>query len=132
MVEGVLPFERKEEGDEANSDWREGRELKEPSKAAPAAISDAPKTPAELAAQARIEEERRLMYVGITRAQRSLVVSWPKTRKKGRDRVRNKPSRFIEEMKLGADPATKEDPLERLRALRAELVERMQKAPTAP
>ncbi len=132
VAEGVLPFERKEEGDEDNCDWREGRALKEPRKAQPAPASEAPLSPAELAAQARTEEERRLMYVGITRAQRSLVVSWPKTRKKGRDRVRNKPSRFIAEMKLDADPSTKEDPRERLRLLRAELVERMQKAPSTP
>ncbi|MFM2324670.1 MAG: hypothetical protein RL244_1549, partial [Pseudomonadota bacterium] len=48
----------------------------------------------------RIQEERRLMYVGITRAQRSLAVSWPKKRKKGRDIVATSPSRFIKEMAL--------------------------------
>ena len=67
----------------------------------------------------RLQEERRLMYVGITRAQRSLAVSWTRKRKKGRELVSALPSRFIAEMAL--DQATvKEDPREKLRALRAE------------
>jgi ATP-dependent DNA helicase Rep len=67
----------------------------------------------------RLQEERRLMYVGITRAQRSLAVSWTRRRKKGRELVNALPSRFIAEMAL--DQATaKEDPREKLRALRAE------------
>ncbi len=67
----------------------------------------------------RLQEERRLMYVGITRAQRSLAVSWVKRRKKGREIVLGVPSRFIAEMAL--DQSTvKEDPREKLRALRAE------------
>ncbi len=71
----------------------------------------------------RIQEERRLMYVGITRAQRSLAVSWPKKRKKGRDMVSAQPSRFIQEMAL--DSATvKEDPREKLKALRAEFAKK--------
>jgi ATP-dependent DNA helicase Rep len=49
---------------------------------------------------ARIEEERRLMYVGITRAQRSLHVSWCKKRKRAREHVHCDISRFIKEMKL--------------------------------
>ncbi len=48
--------------------------------------------------QGKIEEERRLMYVGITRAQRSLNISYCERRKTGKE-VRNcDPSRFIEEM----------------------------------
>ncbi len=78
----------------------------------------------------RIQEERRLMYVGITRAQQTLVVSWLKRRKKGREMVPGQPSRFIEEM--GLDQATvKEDPREKLRALRAEFAARAAQAQPA-
>jgi ATP-dependent DNA helicase Rep len=78
--------------------------------------------PAEALAQ-RIQEERRLMYVGITRAQHTLVVSWLKRRKKGRELVPGQPSRFIEEMQLDADTA-REDPRAKLRALREEFARR--------
>jgi ATP-dependent DNA helicase Rep len=71
----------------------------------------------------RLEEERRLMYVGITRARRTLVVSTLRRRKKGRDTVAGVPSRFIAEMKLNEGGA-KEDPRERLKRLRAELAAR--------
>ena len=71
----------------------------------------------------RLQEERRLMYVGITRAQRTLAVSWLKRRKKGRESVPGQRSRFIDEM--GLDQATvREDPREKLRALRAEFAQR--------
>ena len=71
----------------------------------------------------RLQEERRLMYVGITRAQRSLAISWTRRRKKGREMVAVLPSRFIAEM--GLDKATvKEDPREKLKALRAEFAKR--------
>lgn len=72
---------------------------------------------------ARLQEERRLMYVGITRAQRTLAVSWTKRRKKGREMVACQPSRFIKEMGLDAATA-KEDPREKLRQLRAEFAAR--------
>ena len=73
----------------------------------------------------RLQEERRLMYVGITRAQRTLAVSWTKKRKKGREMVSAQPSRFIAEM--GLDKATaREDPREKLKALRAEFAARAQ------
>jgi ATP-dependent DNA helicase Rep len=78
--------------------------------------------PAEVLAQ-RLEEERRLMYVGITRAQRTLAVSWLKRRKKGRESVAGQPSRFIQEMALDQN-TVKEDPREKLRALRAEFAQR--------
>ncbi len=83
-----------------------------------------PDEDAGAAAQAaRIEEERRLMYVGITRAQRTLAVSWARRRKRGREVVAAQPSRFITEMAL--DQATvREDPRAKLRALRAEFAQR--------
>ena len=84
---------------------------------------------AEALAQ-RLQEERRLMYVGITRAQRTLAVSWLKRRKKGRETVPGTPSRFIKEMAL--DQTTiKEDPREKLKALRAEFAQRAQAAAAA-
>ena len=71
----------------------------------------------------RLQEERRLMYVGITRAQRSLAVSWTRRRKKGREMVAALPSRFIAEM--GLDKTTvREDPRAKLKALRAEFAQK--------
>jgi ATP-dependent DNA helicase Rep len=68
-----------------------------------------PDAPIETLA-ARIEEERRLMYVGITRAQRSLHVTWCKKRKRARESVNCDMSRFIKEMKLDVgDAVPKED-----------------------
>jgi len=65
----------------------------------------------------RLEEERRLMYVGITRAQRTLAVSTLRRRKRGRETIAGVPSRFIAEMKLDeAGPAV--DPKAKLKALR--------------
>ncbi len=49
---------------------------------------------------ARIEEERRLMYVGITRAQRSLHITWCKKRRRARENLHCDISRFVKEMKL--------------------------------
>ena len=93
VTEGMLPFKLDDDG---------GRQQK---------ISDD--------TLQRLQEERRLMYVGITRAQRSLAVSWTKKRKKGREMVAAQPSRFIAEMALDKTTA-REDPREKLRALRAE------------
>jgi ATP-dependent DNA helicase Rep len=73
---------------------------------------------------ARIQEERRLMYVGITRAQRSLHVTWCKKRKRAGELVHCDPSRFIKEMALDeGDAPPKENevltPKERLANLKA-------------
>jgi len=46
----------------------------------------------------KIEEERRLMYVGITRAQRTLHISYCERRKQAREFIPCEPSRFIDEM----------------------------------
>ena len=46
----------------------------------------------------KIEEERRLMYVGITRAQKSLNISWCKKRKRAGEIQMCEPSRFIAEL----------------------------------
>jgi ATP-dependent DNA helicase Rep len=97
VTEGMLPFKL---GDDDN----------------PTGRADGPMSESILQ---RLQEERRLMYVGITRAQRSLAVSWTKRRKKGREMIAAQPSRFIAEMALDKTTA-KEDPREKLKALRAE------------
>jgi ATP-dependent DNA helicase Rep len=102
-VEGLLPFRPEDEGGKVVS---------------------------ESIAQ-RLQEERRLMYVGITRAQRSLAVSWTKRRKKGREMIAAQPSRFIAEMALDK-ATTKEDPREKLKALRAEFAKKAAAAAVAP
>jgi hypothetical protein len=45
-----------------------------------------------------IEEERRLTYVGITRAQRTLNLTMARTRKRYGERIVCEPSRFMEEL----------------------------------
>ncbi|RYX93938.1 MAG: ATP-dependent DNA helicase Rep [Comamonadaceae bacterium] len=101
VTEGLLPFKL---GDDDN----------------PTGRADGPMSEGILQ---KLQEERRLMYVGITRAQRTLSVSWTKRRKKGREMVSAQPSRFIAEMAL--DKMTvKEDPREKLKALRAEFAKK--------
>ncbi len=46
----------------------------------------------------QVEEERRLMYVGITRAQRSLQISYCTRRRRGKEHTGCDPSRFIAEL----------------------------------
>ena len=45
-----------------------------------------------------VEEERRLMYVGITRAQRTLCLSYAAQRRRYGETHAAKPSRFLEEL----------------------------------
>jgi len=67
----------------------------------------------------RLQEERRLMYVGITRARQTLAVSTLRRRKKSRETIMGIPSRFILEMKLH-EASGKEDPREKLKRMREE------------
>lgn len=75
----------------------------------------------------RLEEERRLMYVGITRAQKSLTITWCTRRKRAGDWQSCEPSRFLEEMDNGqlrhagreAPAEAKEEGNRRLANLRA-------------
>jgi ATP-dependent DNA helicase Rep len=79
-----------------------------------------------------IEEERRLMYVGITRAERSLQISYCNRRRRGKDWYACEPSRFLDEMPEGeltyaggrADAAptvTKNEGMDKLARLKAML-----------
>ncbi|HEY7904821.1 MAG TPA: UvrD-helicase domain-containing protein [Casimicrobiaceae bacterium] len=78
-----------------------------------------------------VEEERRLMYVGVTRAQRTLHLSFCRARKRAGGRVAAAPSRFLAELAQDdlrysgtappPDEAAREKAqgIERLRALKA-------------
>ena len=46
----------------------------------------------------RIEEERRLLYVGITRARKSLALTYARKRRRGGEESDSTPSRFLEEL----------------------------------
>jgi ATP-dependent DNA helicase Rep len=48
--------------------------------------------------EGRIDEERRLMYVGITRAKELLTLSWSAQTKRYGEIHRNQPSRFLQEL----------------------------------
>jgi len=81
----------------------------------------------------QVDEERRLMYVGLTRAQQSLHLSYCRTRRRAGERVDCTPSRFLKELAqddlryadtpLPPDEAAQEKAAgsERLKALKAML-----------
>ena len=48
------------------------------------------------------QEERRLFYVGITRAMKELTLSWARTRKRQGQQVERTPSRFLDELPADA------------------------------
>jgi ATP-dependent DNA helicase Rep len=88
------------------------------------------KGPDEEMTAERLEEERRLMYVGITRARQTLSVSTLRRRKRGRETVAGVPSRFIAEMKLN-EGVVRENPRDALKRLREELALKAQQSETA-
>ncbi len=106
VTEGMLPFQPKADGHAASGPDADD-------------VCEAAKT----ASETQLQEERRLMYVGITRAKRSLQVSWSRRRRKGRDMAAAQPSRFIAEMALD-QKTIREDPRAKLRALREEFAKR--------
>jgi ATP-dependent DNA helicase Rep len=110
VTEGMLPFKLRD-NPEADSGKESAAQRAKAQEAASATLTT------------HLQEERRLMYVGITRAQRSLAVSWTRKRKKGREMIAAQPSRFIAEMGLDQN-TVKEDPREKLKALRAEFAQK--------
>ncbi|MCM2342345.1 UvrD-helicase domain-containing protein [Rhodoferax sp.] len=110
VTEGMLPFKLRD-NPEADAGKESAVQRAQAQEAASATLTT------------HLQEERRLMYVGITRAQRSLAVSWTRKRKKGREMIAAQPSRFIAEMGLDQN-TVKEDPREKLKALRAEFAQK--------
>ncbi|MEX2497780.1 MAG: UvrD-helicase domain-containing protein [Wenzhouxiangellaceae bacterium] len=80
--------------------------------------------------EGRIEEERRLMYVGLTRAERRLSLSLCRTRRQFGEASKREPSRFIDELPMelldwpgkdGQAPPTADEAKGNLAALKAML-----------
>ncbi len=77
-----------------------------------------------------IEEERRLMYVGITRAERRLFISYARRRRRGGEAVETTPSRFLDDLpeaavswpaRHGPEESSNEDAVDHIAALKAML-----------
>jgi DNA helicase-2/ATP-dependent DNA helicase PcrA len=86
-------------------------------------------------AEGGVDEERRLFYVGITRAMRSLVITWCRARRKFGSSMHCQPSPFLREIRgeqvieesyeeLMNRPMEKEDVAEQFARLRAHLGKR--------
>ena len=80
--------------------------------------------------EGRVEEERRLMYVGLTRAERRLSLSMCRTRRQFGETSKREPSRFLAELPMelldwpgkdGSKPPTAEEAKGNLAALKAML-----------
>ena len=78
----------------------------------------------------QIEEERRLMYVGITRAERKLAISYARRRRRGGEQIETTPSRFLDELpeehirwpaRSGIEKPSAEDAKDNIAALKAML-----------
>lgn len=65
----------------------------------------------------KLEEERRLAYVGITRAQKTLTLSYARKRRRAGEWISCEPSRFLSELPeadiIWEKPGTRVDPAER-------------------
>ena len=83
-------------------------------------------------AEGTMDEERRLFYVGITRAMRSLVVTWCRSRRKFGNLTHCRPSPFLKEIRgeqvdeesyeeLMSRPMEQEDVAAQFARLRAQL-----------
>ncbi len=72
-----------------------------------------------------LAEERRLCYVGLTRAQRSLTLSWASQRRRAGEQLESEPSRFLEELPEDdldwQRPGKQQDPEKRLATGKAHL-----------
>ena len=84
-----------------------------------------------------VEEERRLCYVGITRARDLLVLTRAESRSRGNDRMRRVPSRFLAEMHdvlavpagapVASAPATEDERYEQAAAMFARIRQALNK-----
>lgn len=57
-----------------------------------------------------VEEERRLMYVAITRAQKSLMLTWARQRERFGEAVTTRPSRFVQDIKAARSGVKRRQP----------------------
>ncbi|HLR87137.1 MAG TPA: UvrD-helicase domain-containing protein [Wenzhouxiangella sp.] len=80
--------------------------------------------------EGQLEEERRLMYVGITRAQRELQISYCRHRRRGGESEKVSPGRFLDELpekgidwpaRHGDSKVSPEDAMDHIAALKAML-----------